>query len=95
MDSIFDIPREASRRHHARQAYDRARMYGLVRYEDDIKLDIRSRMDAAHGYLERTDWYVLREIETGKPMPALIRECRAECRSKIDALRCELGVCEN
>ena len=37
----------------------------------------------ARAYLESTDWYVLREAETGVAVPNEIRTKRASCRDAI------------
>lgn len=37
----------------------------------------------ARAYLESTDWYVLREAETGVSVPIDIRAKRASCRDTI------------
>lgn len=34
----------------------------------------------AQQYLDDTDWYVTRHIETGKPVPEEVTAKRAECR---------------
>lgn len=37
----------------------------------------------ARSLLTQTDWYVLRETDGGEPVPADIRQQRAEARSRI------------
>ncbi len=37
----------------------------------------------ARAYLESTDWYVVRETETGVAVPDEIKQLRAEARTKI------------
>lgn len=37
----------------------------------------------ARGYLASTDWYIIREFETGKPTPANIKAARADARTKL------------
>jgi len=38
--------------------------------------------NAARRILAETDWYVIRQIETGQPIPANISAARAEARQK-------------
>jgi len=38
--------------------------------------------NAARRTLAETDWYVIRQIETGQPIPAHIRSARADARKK-------------
>ena len=42
-------------------------------------------------YLDSTDWYVIRQTETGEPIPQEVLQARSEARSKIDNFRA-LGV---
>lgn len=37
----------------------------------------------ARQYLRDTDWYVIREADTGEPMPQDVKDKRAEARGKI------------
>ena len=37
----------------------------------------------ARRELAETDWYFLRELESGKPMPANIKTKRANARAKV------------
>ena len=41
---------------------------------------------AAKDYLHSTDWYVIRQLETGVPVPAEITEGRASARAKFREL---------
>ena len=38
-------------------------------------------------YLVTTDWYIIRQIETGKPIPEDIKKKRQEAREEISRLR--------
>ena len=38
--------------------------------------------NAARRTLAETDWYVIRQIETGQPIPAHVSAARAEARKK-------------
>ena len=37
----------------------------------------------ARRELAETDWYFMRELETGKPMPAAIKAKRSAARSRV------------
>lgn len=37
----------------------------------------------ALGYLASTDWYIIREIDSGEPCPDEIKSARAEARARI------------
>ena len=39
--------------------------------------------EVAQRYLKSTDWYVIREMDSGEPMPADVKQKRAEARLKI------------
>lgn len=43
------------------------------------------------NYLNSTDWYLVRSLETGAPVPEEVTQKRAEARIAIDALREQLG----
>ncbi|MGG7596601.1 hypothetical protein LOY42_20130 [Pseudomonas sp. B21-023] len=45
-----------------------------------------SRRAELARWLRDTDWYVIRELETGKAMPEDIARQRADARDQIDAL---------
>lgn len=47
-----------------------------------ISEEQRASIDA-HGYLCQTDWYIIRQIETGKECPPEIKKLRAEARLKV------------
>lgn len=40
--------------------------------------------NAARRTLAETDWYVIRQLETGQPIPAQITRDRAAARSRIN-----------
>ena len=40
-------------------------------------------IQAALHYLESTDWYVIRKIETGREIPSEVLAIRAEARAKV------------
>lgn len=39
--------------------------------------------EESQAYLDSTDWYILREVDSGVPCPQEIKEARAEARAKI------------
>lgn len=50
-----------------------------------VEDDMSGEIDAAEAraYLASTDWYVIREIDNGTPMPEEIRAARQFAREKI------------
>lgn len=44
---------------------------------------IENERAAAIAYLKETDWYVLRQVETGAPVPDEIKEKRLEARKAL------------
>lgn len=42
--------------------------------------------DEARGYLRDTDWYVLRQVETGQATPDDIKMARSAARTTISAV---------
>ena len=39
--------------------------------------------DEARAYLRETDWYVIRQADTGEPVPKKVRDKRREARNAI------------
>ncbi|MGM6040952.1 hypothetical protein ABLA37_22410 [Vibrio parahaemolyticus] len=52
--------------------------FGGARAQFDIDNDYRR-------YLKETDWYVIREQETGEPIPDEIKQSRATAREKVQS----------
>ncbi len=50
--------------------------------EASIKDQVKTNGEAEE-FLASTDWLVIREIETGIPCPAEVKQARAEARSRI------------
>lgn len=46
-----------------------------------------SLIHSLQEYLQKTDWLVIRELETGKKMPPFIKEERAKTRAKLHKLK--------
>lgn len=52
-----------------------------------VKEDIKEReIEQLKNYLRETDWYSVREAETGKPMPEDVRTARQSARDRISEL---------
>lgn len=56
-------------------------------YEEDIEATKQARIAELESYLASTDWYAIRESETGVDIPADIKQARADARLKISSLR--------
>jgi len=52
----------------------------------DIELSKEQQLLIAQNYLLETDWYVIREADSGKEMPSDIKTKRAEARETISGL---------
>ena len=52
--------------------------------EEELK---QSRIAELEAYLSSTDWYAIRESETGVDIPADIKQARADARAEISSLR--------
>lgn len=52
--------------------------------EEELK---QSRIAELELYLTSTDWYAIRESETGVDIPADIKQARADARTEISTLR--------
>lgn len=44
------------------------------------------------SYLSETDWYVIRQADSGKPMPVDITKAREQVRNKISEIREQLEI---
>jgi len=51
----------------------------------ELGLTIQQNM-IHHQYLASTDWYVIRQMETGEPIPQEVLENRAIARAAIDVI---------
>lgn len=52
---------------------------------DSVKAE--ERIAELESYLASTDWYAIRESETGADIPADIKQARADARAEISSLR--------
>lgn len=58
--------------------------YTPKRPQEDINAERIAKLEA---YLASTDWYAIRESETGIDIPADIKQARADARTEISTLR--------
>ena len=49
----------------------------------------QARIRELQQYLSETDWYAIRESETGMDIPAEVKKARADARAEISSLRGE------
>lgn len=47
----------------------------------------QARIKELQQYLSETDWYAIRESETGVDIPAEVKKARADARAEISSLR--------
>lgn len=47
----------------------------------------QARISGLEAYLASTDWYAIRESETGIDIPAEVKKARADARAEISSLR--------
>ena len=47
----------------------------------------QARISGLESYLSATDWYVIRNFETGKDIPVEVKKARADARAEISFLR--------
>jgi len=67
---------------------DGIRMFKIVQNDPpDPKEEAFSRIHELQSYLDSTDWYVSRSMETGEPIPEEVKKKRAEAREEISRLR--------
>jgi hypothetical protein len=55
----------------------------LKPFKSESDIEAESARQEAILYLRSTDWYVIRNIETGQEVPVSISELRAQARSKL------------
>ncbi len=60
-----------------------ARAQFALRQQQTVKVDAESRSLNARRYLSDTDWYIVRQQETGKPVPEEVLAERQEARESI------------
>lgn len=67
---------------------NRKRMFKIVPNDPPSKEELAQlEIQKYQTYLNETDWYVYRAMDTGEPMTAEVKQKRQEARDKISALR--------
>lgn len=67
------------------------RMFKIVPNEPTSEKEIKQEeIQKYQNYLNETDWYVYRAMDTGDQMPAEVKQKRQEARDEISRLREEL-----
>ncbi len=67
------------------------RMFKIIPNEQPSKEEMkRNEIQKYKSYLNDTDWYVYRFVDTGKQIPIDIKQKRQEARENISKLRKEL-----
>lgn len=70
---------------------DGTRMFKIVPNDPPSEEEIKQQeIQKYQTYLNETDWYVYRAMDTGEQMPADVKQRRQEARDKISALRKEI-----
>ena len=67
------------------------RMFKIVPNEQPSEEEIKQQeIQKYQSYLNETDWYVYRAMDTGEPVPVEVKQKRQEARDEISRLREEL-----
>ena len=67
------------------------RMFKIVPNDPPSEKEIKQQeIQKYQSYLNETDWYVYRAMDSGKPIPEEVRKKRTEAREEISRLREEL-----
>ena len=70
---------------------DMGEYYAVVKIPEPTEEEIKqARISELEAYLSSTDWYAIRESETGVDIPADVKQARADARAEISILRTEL-----
>ena len=70
------------------EAVDGVRQFKIVEIPQPSEAELKqSRIAELESYLASTDWYAIRESETGIDIPADIKQARADARTEISTLR--------
>jgi len=56
-------------------------------FEQKEKIKVNQVIHSLQNYLKETDWMVIREFETGVPVPEAIKLRREDTRKKIDEMK--------
>lgn len=69
---------------------DMGEYYAVVKIPEPSEEEIKqARISELEAYLSSTDWYAIRESETGVDIPADVKQARADARAEISRLRGE------
>lgn len=69
---------------------DMGEYYAVVKNPEPSEEEIKqARIIELEAYLSSTDWYAIRESETGIDIPADVKQARADARVEISRLRGE------
>lgn len=60
---------------------------GLITQEEYERKKIDDEVMRLKSYLDSTDWYIVRFLETGKELPLSLKEDRQKARDRISELR--------
>lgn len=55
----------------------------LQKVKTDAELNSELKRGKAIQYLQSTDWYVIRQVETGVPVPDAVKEQRTAARNVV------------
>lgn len=70
---------------------DMGEYYAVVKIPEPSEEEIKqARISELEAYLLSTDWYAIRESETGIDIPTDVKQARADARAEISRLRTEL-----
>lgn len=70
------------------EAVDGVRQFKIVTIPAPTEAELKqARIAELESYLASTDWYAIRESETGVDIPADIKQARADARLEISSLR--------
>jgi isoleucyl-tRNA synthetase len=61
--------------------------------EEKKIIEKKAAKNIAQYELQKTDWYVTRQAETGTPIPAAIATHRAALRDKCNAIETAVNAC--
>jgi hypothetical protein len=65
--------------------------YAPKKPEEQVRREqIEAQIAERQAFLDSTDWYVIRYVDTGVAIPVDVRADRQEARAEIEALRNEL-----
>lgn len=79
------------------QAYDGSwylQGYAPAKAEPTVEELKQARIKELQQYLSETDWYAIRESETGVDIPTEVKKARADARAEISSLRGDEDIVE-